>query len=53
MNKLKNYLQIYLQIVKEQSPRYLFDLIPSNNDPYQTRNRQNLVIPQFKVRNSF
>ena len=33
------------KIVKEHSPKYLFDLIPSNNNSYQTKNSQNLVIP--------
>ena len=40
-------LCIIYKIVKENSPKYLFDLIPSNNNSYQTRNSQNLVIPQF------
>ena len=38
---------VFCKIVKEQYPKYLFDLIPSNNS-YQTRNSHNLVILQFK-----
>ena len=43
----------FCKTVKDQSQKYLFDLIPSNNNSYQTRNSQNLVIPHFKVKNSF
>ena len=46
-------LCVIYKIVKEHSPKYLFDLIPSNNNSYQTRNGQNLVILQFKVMNNF
>ena len=46
-------LSVFYKIVKEQSPKYLYDLIPSNNISYQTRNSRNLVIPQFKIRNNF
>ena len=28
----------FYKIVKEQSPKYLLDLIPSNNNSYETRN---------------
>ena len=45
-------LCVFYKTVKEQPPKYLFDLIPSNNNSYQT-NSQNLVIPQFKARNNF
>ena len=31
-------LSAFYNIVKEQSPTYLYDLIPSNNISYQTRN---------------
>ena len=46
-------LSVFYKIVKEQSPEYLYDLIPSSNISYQTRNSRNLVIPQFKIRNNF
>ena len=46
-------LCVFYTIIKEQSIKYLFDLILSNKNSYQTRNSQNLVIPQFKVSNSF
>ena len=45
-------LCIFYKIVKEHSPKYLFDLIPSNNNSYQTRNSQILVIPQFNPLNA-
>ena len=32
-------VSVFYKIVKEQSPKYLYDLIPSNNISYQTRNR--------------
>ena len=46
-------LSVFYKIIKEQSPKCLYDLIPSNNISYQTRNSRNLVIPQFKIRNNF
>ena len=46
-------LSVFYKIVKEQFPKYLYDLIPSNNISYQTRISRNLVIPQFKKRNNF
>ena len=46
-------LSVFYKIVKEKSPKYLYDLISSKNISYQTRNSQNLVIPQFKIRNKF
>ena len=44
---------VLYKIVKEQSQKYSFDLIPSNNNSYQKPNSQNLVISQFKVINHF
>ena len=46
-------LSVFYNTVKEQSSKYLYDLIPSNNISYQPRNSQNLVIPQFKIGNHF
>ena len=46
-------LPVVYKVVKEQSPKYLYRLIPSNNFSYQTRNSQNLSIHQFKIRNNF
>ena len=43
----------FYKIVEEQFAKYLFELIPSKSSSYQTRNSQNLVIPQFKVRIKF
>ena len=51
--RLFRKLGVFYKIVKEQSSKYLFDLIPSRSNSYQTRNSQNLVIFQFKVRNNF
>ena len=45
-------LSVFYKIVKEQSPKYLYDLIPSNNIFYQIRNSENLFIPQFRIRNN-
>ena len=45
-------LCVFYKIVKEHFPKYLFDLIPSNNNSYQTRNSQILVIPQFNPLNT-
>ena len=44
---------VFYKIVKEQSSRYLIELIPSNNNPNQIRYCQILGIPQFKVMNNF
>ena len=46
-------LWVFYEIVKGQSLKYLFDLIPSNSNSYQTRNSQNFVISQFTVKNDF
>ena len=46
-------LSVFYKIVKEKFPKYLYDLISSKSISYQTRNSQNLVIPQFKIRNKF
>ena len=46
-------LSVFYKIVKEQTPQCLYDLTPSNNISYQTRNSRNLVIPQSKIRNNF
>ena len=43
----------FYKIVEEESAKYLFELIPSKSNSYQTGNSQNLVIPQFKVRIKF
>ena len=45
--------RVFHKIVKEQSPKYLFDLIPSNSNSCQTRNSQNLRFSLFKVRYDF
>ena len=46
-------LSVFYNIVKEQSPKYLYDSIPSNNFSHETRNSRNLLFPQFKIRNNF
>ena len=46
-------LCLFYKIVKKQPTKYLFHFIPSNSNSYKTRNRQNLVISQFKERNNF
>ena len=45
-------LRVISRIVKKTFPK-IFHLIPSNNNSYQTRNGQNLVIAEIKVRNNF
>ena len=41
-------LCVTYKIVKEQSSKYLFDLIPSNSNIYQTKNSQKLGISHSK-----
>ena len=41
----------FYKILKDQSPKYLFNIIPKLNRPYPTRNANN--IPHFKVKHSF
>ena len=41
----------FYKILKEQSPKYLFNIIPNLTRPYSTRNTNN--IPHFKVKHSF
>ena len=48
----KNFAS-FPKLLKKHSPKYLFHLSPSNNNSYQTRNGQNLVIAEFKVSNNF
>ena len=45
-------LYVFYKTVKEQNPKYLFGSIPSNSNSYQTRNSQNLLIYQFKVKSN-
>ena len=44
-------LSCFYRILKEQSPKYLFDTFPRNNRAYFTRNANN--IPHFKAKHSF
>ena len=37
----------------EKSPSYLFQLIPPNNNVYDTRSSQSNKIPSFKTRHNF
>ena len=41
----------FYKILKDQSPKYLFNISPKLNRPYPTRNTNN--IPHFKVKHSF
>ena len=41
----------FYKILKDQSPKYLFNIIPKLNRPYSTKNANN--IPHFKVIHSF
>ena len=41
----------FYKIFRNQSPEYLFNIIPSSVRPHNTRNANN--IPQFKVKNNF
>ena len=41
----------FYKILKDQSPKYLFNIIPKLNRPYPTRNANN--VPHFKVKHSF
>ena len=44
-------LYCFYEILKDQSPKYIFNIIPKLNRPYPTRNANN--IPHFKVKHSF
>ena len=41
----------FFKIFRNQSPQYLFNIIPTSMRPYNTRNSNN--IPQFKVKHNF
>ena len=41
----------FYEILKEQFPKYLFNIIPNLTRPYSTRNAND--IPHFKVKHSF
>ena len=41
----------FFKIFRNQSPEYLFNIIPTSVRPYNTRNANN--IPQFKVKHNF
>ena len=41
----------FYKILKDQSPKYLFNIIPMLNRPYSTRNANS--IPRFKVKQNF
>ena len=41
----------FYKILKDQSPKYLFNVIPKLNRPYSVRNANN--IPHFKLKYSF
>ena len=41
----------FYKILKDQSPKYLFNIIPKLNRPYPTSNVNN--VPHFKVKHSF
>ena len=41
----------FYKIFRNQSPEYLFNIIPTSVRPHNTRNANN--IPQFKVKNNF
>ena len=41
----------FFAIFRNQSPKYLFNIIPTSVRPYNTRNANN--IPQFKVKHNF
>ena len=44
-------LYYFNKILKDQSPKYIFNIIPKLTRPYSTSNENN--IPHFKVKNSF
>ena len=44
-------LYCFYEILKDQSPKYLFNIIPKLNRPYPRRNAND--IPHFKVKHSF
>ena len=44
-------LRCFYKILKDQSPKYLFNIIPMLNRPYSTRNANS--IPRFKVKQNF
>ena len=41
----------FCKILKDQSPKYIFNIIPNLTRPFSTRNTNN--IPHFKVKHSF
>ena len=46
-------LCLFYKLIKEQSPAYLFQLIPQNKTPYTTRSVQKSQIPFFKTKTNF
>ena len=44
---------IFYKLIKEQSPAYLFQLIPENKTPYTTRSIQKSQIPFLKTKTNF
>ena len=49
--RYRKLLCCFLKIFRNQSPEYLFNIIPTSVRPYNTRNANN--IPQFKVKHNF
>ena len=46
-------LCLFYKMFYEQSPSYLFQLIPPNNNVYDTRSSRSNKIPIFKIRHNF
>ena len=44
---------LFYKLIKEQSPAYLFQLIPENKTPYTTRSIQKSQIPFLKTKTNF
>ena len=54
--KLRRWLRklcFFCKFIKEQSPSYLFQLIPENKTPYNTRSVQKSQIPFLKTETNF
>ena len=49
--RLYRKLCCFFEIFRNQSPEYLFNIVPTSVRPYNTRNANN--IPQFKVKYNF
>ena len=52
-NTCTHKLCLFYKLIKEESPAYLFQLIPENNTSYTTKSVQKSQIPFFKTKTHF